>query len=157
VYTTRNGQALDHFVLAAPEHPRSDDAVPSDNAIPSESILDRLAQALTDSLTCAPALPTPRSARLPRQARHFAFAPQCHIAPDEKGGSYLLEIQAVDQPSLLYRIAKVFSEHRLTVHTARITTLGGRAEDFFIVSGEALNHAKQQISLETALLAAVAV
>jgi [protein-PII] uridylyltransferase len=145
VYTTRNGQALDHFVLAAQGLNETD-------SIDALAVLER---SLKHSLTQTPTLPTPRSARLPRQARHFAFAPQCHITPDEKGTNFLLEIQAVDQPSLLYRIAQVFAAQRVAVHTARITTLGGRAEDFFLISGEVLANAKQQLALETALLAAV--
>jgi [protein-PII] uridylyltransferase len=151
VYTTRNGQALDHFVLAAP------DAGQTQDMLGASEVLTVLERTLKHSLTHTPALPTPRSARLPRQARHFAFAPQCHITPDEKGTNFLLEIQAVDQPSLLYRIAQVFAAQRVAVHTARITTLGGRAEDFFLISGEPLGHDKQQLALETALLAAVQV
>jgi [protein-PII] uridylyltransferase len=151
VYTTCTGQALDHFVLAVPEHDIDD----GPNL--ASQILQCLENQLKISLSTQSPLPTPRSARLPRQARHFAFAPQCHITPDEKGSNYLLEIQAVDQPSLLYRIAKVFSEHHIAVHTARITTLGGRAEDFFLISGEVLNSAKQQLALETALITALQV
>ncbi len=147
VYTTRKGQALDHFVLATPSAADSDGI----------DVLAELERTLRLSLTQMPDLPTPCSARLPRQARHFAFAPQCHIAPDEKGSNFLLEIQAVDQASLLYRIAQVFAAQRVAVHTARITTLGGRAEDFFLISGEMLGNAKQQLALETALLAAVQV
>jgi [protein-PII] uridylyltransferase len=147
VYTTRSGHALDHFLLATPQE-NSDDI---------EEILAQLNHDLRSVLSTHQPLPAPRSTRLPRQARHFAFAPQCHITPDEKGGGYLLELQAVDQPSLLYRVAQVFSSHRVTVHTARITTLGGRAEDFFILSGDALNNPKQQLLLETDLLSAVAV
>jgi [protein-PII] uridylyltransferase len=148
VYTTRTGQALDHFLLAMPEQDPSDEPNPG----LALQVLQRLEHHLKQSLSTQPPLPAPRSARLPRQARHFAFAPQCHLSPDEKGSNYLLEIQAVDQPSLLYRVAKVFSEHHIAVHTARITTLGGRAEDFFLISGEALNSAKQQLALETALI-----
>jgi [protein-PII] uridylyltransferase len=147
VYTTRTGQALDHFVLA----------VPNDPGIEGIDVLQVLERTLKHSLTQTPALPAPRSARLPRQARHFAFAPQCHIMPDEKGLNYLLEIQAVDQPSLLYRIAQVFAAQQVAVHTARITTLGGRAEDFFLISGEVLGNTKQQLALETALIAALQV
>lgn len=147
VYTTRSGQALDHFLLATPSED-SEDMAP---------ILAQLDHDLRSALSARKPLPAARSTRLPRQARHFAFAPQCHVTPDEKGGAYLLELQAVDQPSLLYRVAQVFATHRVTVHTARITTLGGRAEDFFILSGDALNSQKQQLLLEADLLAAVAV
>jgi [protein-PII] uridylyltransferase len=153
VYTTRTGQALDHFLLAMPEQDPGEES----NSALALQVLQRLEHHLKQSLSTQPPLPAPRSARLPRQARHFAFAPQCHLSLDEKGSNYLLEIQAVDQPSLLYRVAKVFSEHHIAVHTARITTLGGRAEDFFLISGEALNSTKQQLALETALISVLQV
>ena len=157
VYTTRKGQALDHFVLAAPETLGAQAGRTAPDSAGTLHLLPELTRSLMHSLSHAPALPPPRSARLPRQARHFAFAPQVHIALDEKGINHLLEIQAVDQPSLLYRIAGVFAAHKVTVHTARITTLGGRAEDFFLISGDALGSAKQQLALETALIAALQV
>jgi len=122
--------------------------------VTSQSI-GKLVQRLRDSLSQQSALPPPRSARLPRQARHFGFAPQCHIMPDERGQHFILQIQAVDQPSLLYRIARVLSTHRVVIHTARITTLGNRAEDFFLVSGDALHHAKSLLAIETDLIAAL--
>ena len=154
VYTTQSGQALDHFVLANPEY-TGDSSIDTDDSESPSALLLRIEAALTHSLSTLPALPAPRSARLPRQARHFAFAPRCHITPDEKGSLYLLEIQAVDQPSVLYRISTVFAAHQVSVHTARITTLGGRVEDFFILSGACFQSPKQQLALEAALLKAV--
>jgi [protein-PII] uridylyltransferase len=46
----------------------------------------------------------------------------------------------------------VLADHKVSVQTAKITTLGDRAEDFFLVDGPSLSHTKMQIQLETELL-----
>jgi [protein-PII] uridylyltransferase len=38
------------------------------------------------------------------------------------------------------------------LHTAKITTLGERAEDVFLISGAELNDSNQRIHLETSLI-----
>lgn len=45
-----------------------------------------------------------------------------------------LEISALDQPGLLAKIGLTFGEFGLYVHSARITTTGERADDFFSVT-----------------------
>jgi [protein-PII] uridylyltransferase len=151
VYTTRTGYALDHFVLELPAMMHNE----------LHALITHLEQCIKTSLSTLSVLPAPRSSRLPRQARHFAFEPRVHLMPDERNNGktsiYLLELQAVDQTSLLYRIAQVFARHAVSVHTARITTLGSRAEDFFLISGEALETPKTQLHLETDLLATLQV
>jgi [protein-PII] uridylyltransferase len=47
------------------------------------------------------------------------------------------------------------SKHRINLHTARISTLGERAEDTFLVEGAALNSGAAQIQFQTELLAAL--
>ena len=37
----------------------------------------------------------------------------------------------VDSPGLLVNISKVFFEHKVSIHSARINTLGERIEDTF--------------------------
>jgi [protein-PII] uridylyltransferase len=50
-----------------------------------------------------------------------------------------LEIIAGDRPGLLSRIAHTMLEHGVHLHTAKINTLGNRAEDTFLISGKAMN------------------
>jgi [protein-PII] uridylyltransferase len=102
-----------------------------------------------------PELPPPKTQRIPRQARQFFFEPQIYLVPNEKNGLFLLELHAVDQVSLLYRVAHIFAKYEISIHTARITTLGSRVEDFFLISGSSLDDEKIQIQLETDLLKAV--
>jgi [protein-PII] uridylyltransferase len=67
----------------------------------------------------------------------------------------LIELEALDTPGLLASIGHVFVDFNLTLRLAKISTIGERAEDVFIVSDEH-NHAlspelqlalKKQISL----------
>jgi [protein-PII] uridylyltransferase len=62
---------------------------------------------------------------------------------------------AGDRPGLLYGIARVFNRYHVDLHTAKIVTLGERAEDVFVVSGEALAKPKTVLQLEQDLLAAL--
>jgi [protein-PII] uridylyltransferase len=52
----------------------------------------------------------------------------------------------------LYAIALVLARHGITLETARVTTLGERVEDVFLIEGPALLNPRQQIQFETDLL-----
>ena len=56
----------------------------------------------------------------------------------------MVEIQVVDIPGLLTKITDVFSSLALHIHAARITTIGERAEDFFVVSNADYNALNEQ-------------
>jgi [protein-PII] uridylyltransferase len=56
---------------------------------------------------------------------------------------------------LLYSIARVLAKHGINLQLAKISTLGERVEDTFLVSGPALQHNKAQLEIETELLEAL--
>jgi [protein-PII] uridylyltransferase len=56
---------------------------------------------------------------------------------------------------LLYAIALVLSRYGISLHNAKIVTLGERAEDVLVVSGAALSNPKTVLQFETDLLAAL--
>jgi [protein-PII] uridylyltransferase len=158
VYTTRHGYALDHFLLrfsdSEYEFPKYE--INCDDELKVLLIRQlKLESAIKNSLMHLPELPPPKTQRIPRQARQFFFEPQIYLVPNEKNGLFLLELHAVDQVSLLYRVAHIFAKYEISIHTARITTLGSRVEDFFLISGSSLDDEKIQIQLETDLLKAV--
>ena len=97
-------------------------------------------------------LPPPRGARLSRRVRHFPISPVVNLRPDERGAYQVLSIVAVDRPGLLYGVARTLALHRVNLHTAKINTLGDRAEDVFLVSGDALSNQKEVLQLEQELL-----
>jgi [protein-PII] uridylyltransferase len=142
IHTTRHGYALDTFlVLGAGASPHYREMI----SLIEHDLVDRLARQ-------APLGP-PARGRVSRQLKHFPITPEVHVRPDEKGLYHSLAITAGDRPGLLYAIALVFSKYRLDLHTAKIVTLGERAEDVFLVSGEALNNSRVMLQLEQELLA----
>ena len=147
VYTTRHGYALDTFMVM--EEDRHDahyrDLI---------SLIEHdLARAVADT---AP-LPAPARVRLNRRLKHFPMTPEVRLEPDDRGLYCVLSVTAGDFPGLLSRVARVLVQHRVSLHTARVTTLGLRAEDVFLVKGGALNTPKGILALETDLVEAVRV
>jgi [protein-PII] uridylyltransferase len=74
------------------------------------------------------------------------------IRPDERGAYHSLNIVASDRPGLLYRVARQLAGHHLNLYSAKINTLGDRAEDVFLVSGPELGDSKAVLKLEQELL-----
>ena len=74
------------------------------------------------------------------------------IRPDERGSHHILTIVAADRPGLLYGVARTLVRYQINLQTARINTLGDRAEDVFLLSGETLANSKKVLQLEQELL-----
>jgi [protein-PII] uridylyltransferase len=103
-------------------------------------------------------LPNPSKGRLSRQSRSFPIQPRVSLRADERGQYYVLSVSANDRTGLLYAIAKILAEHHISLHTARINTLGERIEDVFLLDGHNLSKdSKIQVQLETEILDALAV
>jgi [protein-PII] uridylyltransferase len=49
-------------------------------------------------------------------------------------------------------VARAPARYQINLQTARVNTLGDRAEDVFLVSGEALANSKKVLQLEQELL-----
>ena len=98
-------------------------------------------------------LPPSRGGRLSRRVRHFPISPSVDLRPDERGAYQVLSIVASDRPGLLYAVARTLARYHVSLQTARINTLGDRAEDVFLVTGEGLANSKTVLQLEQDLLA----
>jgi len=141
VHTTRDGHALDTFQVVAPslsEHYRELIAMVENN----------LAQTIDER---GP-LPTPTKGRLSRRVKSFPVTPRVDLRPDEKAQRWLLSVSASDRAGLLYGITRVLARNDISVQLAKITTLGERVEDTFLISGAQLQMNKRQIEIETELL-----
>jgi [protein-PII] uridylyltransferase len=141
VHTTRNGYALDTFVVMG----EGRDAHYQDRIAMIETELAAEVQ------SGAPLGP-PRGGRLSRRVRHFPISPRVDVRPDERGAYHVLSIVAADRPGLLYGVARILARNRINLQTARINTLGDRAEDVFLISGESLSDSKTVLQLEQDLL-----
>lgn len=72
--------------------------------------------------------------RAPRQVRMFSTPTQITFSEDPLQNRTVLEIIAGDRPGLLSEIGKVFLAEQIDVITAKIMTIGERAEDVFYVT-----------------------
>lgn len=72
--------------------------------------------------------------RVPRQMKLFALPTTVHLSTVPDSQLTLMEVQAADRPGLLARIGQIFSELNISVHKARITSVGERVEDFFFLT-----------------------
>ena len=144
VHTTRAGYALDTFlVLGQGRTPHTRD------------MIALIEQELAGELVSDAPLPPPRGGRVSRRVRHFPISPSVDIRPDERGAYHVLSLVASDRPGLLYAVARTLAGYGLNLHTARIHTLGDRAEDVLLVSGAALAEPKRVLQLEQDLLKAL--
>lgn len=72
---------------------------------------------------------------MPRQLKHFRFAPRIEFGTTPDGRRTLLGLVAPDRPGLLSDVAQVLRTQGVNVHDARIATFGERAEDLFQITG----------------------
>jgi len=141
VHTTRNGYALDTFLVMG-----------QGRGAHYQDLISMIEVELAGEVQSEAPLAPPRGGRLSRRVRHFPISPAVDIRPDERGAFHVLSIVASDRPGLLYAVARTLARYRINLQTARINTLGDRAEDVFLVSGEALNNPKTVLQLEQDLL-----
>jgi len=95
---------------------------------------------------------TPHSGRLARQVRHFAFEPTVSLGPARQKSYYELNVSCADRPGLLSSMARVFLAYDVNLQDARISTLGQRAEDVFIVANKKLGDPAFAAKFQNALV-----
>ena len=145
VHTAHNGHALDTFQVVATSQPGA-----------YRELIHMVENGLQRAIEDRGALPEPARKRVSRRVRSFPIAPRVTLRPDEKAQRWLLSISASDRAGLLYLVARVLSRHSLSVQLAKISTLGERVEDTFLLQGAELQSNQQQIRIETELLQALA-
>jgi [protein-PII] uridylyltransferase len=147
VHTTRDGYALDTFLVNDPTTP---DAAYRDTI---QFVEHELGEILRDPQP----LVAPAPGRLPRRLKHFPLTPEIQVFADDKGLHYILEVVAGDRPGLLAQIAYLLANANVNVASAKINTLGDRAEDVFLIDGARLHDEQALLRLETTLYEALAV
>ena len=149
IHTTRDGMALDNFLVQDPFGRMFDEA----------GQLGRLARSIEDTLANRAYLDERLAARpLARtRADAFAIAPQVLIDNKASNRFTVIEVNARDRPALLAALAYALFQSKATIRSAHITTFGERAVDVFYVTdllGGKIDGAARLKSLEKRLLEA---
>jgi [protein-PII] uridylyltransferase len=149
IHTTRSGVAVDNLLVQDP----------LGRPFREEGQLARLGTAIENALAnrikLLPQLINRPLAR-PR-AETFAVRPRVLFDNEASSRFTVIEVNALDRPALLNRLARVLFEGRLMVHSAHITSYGERAADTFYVTdllGGKLDSPSRQRALERKLLEA---
>lgn len=125
INTTRHGYALDSFLILDS----------SDRSVRYGNLIHYIEHELSAKLSAKAAPEAPLEGRISRQVKHFPITTQVSIIPEARANRYLLSLVAGDRPGLLSRVSQVLLRHNIQVHTAKINTLGNRAEDSLVISG----------------------
>lgn len=89
---------------------------------------------LTSALSQSDKYPGLMQRRIPRQLRHFDIENTVDVTLNEALQQNMVEISTLDHPGLLAKIGGLFMMQGLDIHSAKIATLGERAEDIFFVT-----------------------
>ncbi len=149
VHTTKHGYALDTFQV-------SHLSLDSDVIGAHRDFIRLIETQLVDAIAPGKPLPEPSRGRVSRRVKSFPMPPRVSLRPDERRQRWLLEVSASDRTGLLYSIARVLARYAVNIQLAKISTLGERVEDTFLVDGPALQDPRAQLEVETELIDALA-
>ncbi|MFZ5551199.1 MAG: [protein-PII] uridylyltransferase [Pseudomonadota bacterium] len=148
IHTTRAGYALDTFQVVNPN-------AESQAASAYRDMISLVETQAASALGSTGPLPEPSRGRVSRRVRSFPIQPRVSLRPDEKAQRWVLTVSTSDRSGLLYAIARVLGKHEINLQLAKVSTLGERVEDTFLVSGPALQQPKLQLQVESELLDAM--
>lgn len=122
IMTSKDGYVLDTFMV-----------LDQNGSVIEEARHQALSKHIVNVLKSESALEL-KTRRLPRQLKHFTVKTTIDFLPTRSKKRTLMEFVALDTPGLLATVGATFSELNLDLHAAKITTMGERAEDLFILT-----------------------
>ncbi|OED72710.1 [protein-PII] uridylyltransferase [Vibrio splendidus ZS-139] len=125
VMVSKDGHVLDTFIVLDQHGKAIDEAR-------HKAVAKHLTHVLADGR------PTKiKTRRTPRNLQHFKVKTLVEFLPTKSKKRTLMELRALDTPGLLAQVGATFAELDINLHGAKITTIGERAEDLFILTSEA--------------------
>jgi [protein-PII] uridylyltransferase len=124
IHTTRDGMALDNLLVQnAGERSYSD-----------KRLRTRLVKSVEAALAGDNAPEVPKGQRKSRRVEAFHVAPSVAIAERAASRTTVVEVNALDRPGLLARLARAIHDCGQQLHSAHVATYGERAVDVFYLS-----------------------
>ena len=126
IHTTRDGMAIDNFLVQDPMGRPFDDRLQ----------IERLRTAIEDALANRGKL-TDRLEAKPlsrKRAEAFDIVPNVLIDPRASNRFTVVEVNARDRPALLSQLANALFQSKVTIHSAHVATYGERAVDTFYLT-----------------------
>lgn len=121
LYDTAEFSFLTLYILDENAQPFNDDA----------QRIKRLEQTLLKELDTDHSSSEIRETRTPRQLKQFPVKTQTSLS--NESGQSVLEVITADRAGLLATIAEMFVKNNFILKSAKITTLGERVEDLFVI------------------------
>jgi len=151
IHTTRDGMALDNFLVQDP----------FGRPFEGEDRIKRLCIAIEDALANRNQLADRLAAKPLVRTRADAFKIEPAVLIDNKASNRytVIEVNARDRPALLNNLAHALFQSKVTIHSAQIATYGERAVDTFYVTdliGDKVTGSTRMKALERRLLDAAA-
>lgn len=149
IHTTREGMALDNFLVQDPLGRPFDD--------PGQ--LERLTAAIGDALLNRARITERLRAKPLVRPRADAFEIEPAVLIDNHASNRftVIEVNARDRPALLFHLANALFQSKVTIHSAHVATYGERAVDTFYVTdliGDKIDAAARMRSIERRLIEA---
>ncbi|WP_440904581.1 [protein-PII] uridylyltransferase [Catenovulum sp. SX2] len=144
IMNTEDGFALDTLIVLEEEGNQA-------SRKRFKDIQDALVEAINED--GEPSVPN----RIPRQIKQFHVPTKITWVEHKNDKRSMMELEALDTPGLLVKIGRVFFANNITIHAAKVATIGERAEDFFVLtnnSGDPLS-VEEKSSLTEQLCAAL--
>ena len=147
--TTKDGKAIDVFVIQSPDDMLSDDT----------ELARRLHAKLLAAAKARPAKAAAPARRLGDRRSIFDVLPVVRLDLDASEDSIVVEAEGRDRPGLLYDLTAALAEIGVTIVSAHIATYGERAVDAFYLQdapGYKITNKRRLQSIERRLLSVLA-
>ncbi|GLX84560.1 bifunctional uridylyltransferase/uridylyl-removing enzyme [Thalassotalea loyana] len=123
LYQTKDGKVLE--IIKVLDH--NDDPITDEYR--GQQIIKRIDNLLNESTS------TYRPAK-PSFVKNFENSPEIEFITTSKTGRALLRVNALDNPLFIEKICNVFKQKELTIHSAKISSLGESSENVFSISAK---------------------